>query len=164
MTAAAGWLTTEQEGDRIVVAAGGAWSVAAMAEFDSRLADLEVGDVRTVSFDMGAVESLDTAAAWVLHHTIKQLREDGLVVEIAGASPAHAGLLERIAESDAEQELERPEPGPVAAMVERVGQGADWSTRSAPTVRLKRSARSYPPLSRNLTRSTRRVTELATRY
>ncbi len=125
MTAAAGWLTTEREGDRIVVAAGGAWSVAAMAEFDSRLADLEIGDARTVRFDMAAVESLDTAAAWVLHHTIKQLREDGLVVEIAGASPAHAGLLERIAASDAEQELERPEPGSVTAMVERVGRGAD---------------------------------------
>jgi hypothetical protein len=71
MTAAAGWLTTEQEGDRIVVAAGGAWSVAAMVEFDSRPADLEVGDARTVRIELGAVESLDIA----LGKTLKRLVE-----------------------------------------------------------------------------------------
>ncbi len=100
MASAAGWLNTDREGGRLVVVAGGEWGVTKIADFDQRLALLETAGMRTARIDIVALESLDTAAAWVLHRTLVRLREQGLDAEIAGASPAHAALLERVASSD----------------------------------------------------------------
>ena len=131
MTSSTGWLTTDREGDRLLVAAGGVWGVVSIAEFDSRLKGLDVGGARSVRIDLGALDSLDTAGAWVLHRTVKQLRGDGLSAEIAGASPAHTALLERVAASDAHQVLEREAFGPLTAMVARLGRGAIDAWREA---------------------------------
>lgn len=124
MTSAAGWLKTDREGDLLVVAAGGAWNVSGVAEFDTRLAGLDAGDARVARIDLGRLEVLDTAAAWVLYRTLINLREAGLEAEFSNAGPAHAALLERIAASDADQTLELPHPGSAATLAEHVGRAA----------------------------------------
>ncbi len=131
MASAAGWLNTEREGDRLIVAAGGAWGVNAIAAFDQRLGDLETAGARTARIDIGAIETMDTAAAWVLHRTLKRLRDDGLEAEIAGASPAHAALLERVAASDFGQVLDRPGPGPFIAVLSHLGRAASDTWQEA---------------------------------
>lgn len=131
MAAPAGWLNTDREGDRLVVAAGGAWGVTEISAFDQRLALLETGGARTARIDLASLESLDTAAAWVLHRTLMRLREQGLEAEIAGANPAHAALLERIAASDVEQVLERPGAGAFIAVVQHLGRAAIDTWREA---------------------------------
>ncbi len=124
MTSETNWLNIDRQGDRLVVAAGGRWSITAVAEFDRQLGAIEIGNAHTVRVDLSGLESLDTAAAWVLHRTLKRLREEGLETEITGVSTAHAALLERIEASEPQQVLERDEPGPFAAMMEHTGRAA----------------------------------------
>jgi len=131
MASAAGWLNTDRDGDRLIVTAGGAWTVTDVSAFDRTLAGLEVSGARTARIDLAALESLDTAAAWVLHRALMRLRDRGLDAEIAGARPAHAALLERVAESDLHQVLERPAPGVLLAIVIRLGRAAFDAWREA---------------------------------
>jgi phospholipid/cholesterol/gamma-HCH transport system permease protein len=131
MASAPGWLTTDRDHDRLLIAAGGVWSIASIAALDERLGRLEGGTARTARLDLEKLESLDTAGAWVLHRTLRRLRDDGLDVELAGVRPAHRALLERVAAGDVAHELERERLNPFMAMVEQVGRGAMDAAREA---------------------------------
>jgi phospholipid/cholesterol/gamma-HCH transport system permease protein len=118
---AAGWLKTEAADGILRVVAGGAWETAALGPLDAGLRRLVPGAARDARIDLGAVESLDTAGAWVLYRTVRDLRAHGVAAEIVGARPAHATLIERIARSDQGPAPRRPHPNPMVALLERTG-------------------------------------------
>ncbi len=121
MTAKAGWLETTERGDELVVAAGGAWSVASIAPLDGVLAALAPPSQTTVTLDVSALESLDTAGAWLLHRTLKRLREAGLEARLSGASPEHAILLDRVAANDRPAEVAPPAANAFLEMLRHLG-------------------------------------------
>lgn len=118
-----GWFEVRAEGEHWVMSAGGSWNLASVAELDARLRELAPAPAGSARIDVSALESLDTAGAWVLHRTRKWLAEKGVAAEFEGASGAHAALLEEIARSDTTCELERPAPNPLLACVARLGKG-----------------------------------------
>jgi len=126
------WVRTENRDDGMVVRAGGRWELAALAKLDATLRRLAPPpQPQRVEIDLSALEHLDTAGAWLVHRTQKTLTASGIAVEIAGASPAHAAILERVAESDVAQDMARPEPHPVVEMIERTGRVAIAQMRDA---------------------------------
>lgn len=124
MKAATGWFKTEQQDEILVLSAGGSWETASLAQLDVGLRRLARARVRAARIDLGAVDNMDTAGAWLLYRTRKELRARGVAAEFQGAKPAHADILNRIETGDVEQTLERDEVGPVLAMVERVGRAS----------------------------------------
>ncbi len=124
MKPATGWFKTEQQGETLLLSAGGSWETASLAQLDVGLRRLARARVRAARIDLGAVDNMDTAGAWLLYRTRKELRARGVAAEFQGAKPAHADILNRIETGDVEQTLERDEVGPVLAMVERVGRAS----------------------------------------
>ncbi|MEE8279390.1 MAG: MlaE family lipid ABC transporter permease subunit, partial [Alphaproteobacteria bacterium] len=124
MKPATGWFKTEQQGEILLLSAGGSWETASLAQLDVGLRRLARTRVRAARIDLGAVDNMDTAGAWLLYRTRKELRARGVAAEFQGAKPAHAEILNRIETGDVEQTLERDEVGPVLAMVERVGRAS----------------------------------------
>ncbi len=82
----------------------GRWVISELAVVDTALRQWR--PTGPVVIDLGALERLDTAGAWILYRTRKQLRAQDLIVEFANVQPEHAALLARVEVND--------KPGPVA--------------------------------------------------
>ena len=93
------WLTGTYARDRLLVEAGGRWTLSALAELDQRrqrlLAEAPAGG-GAASIDLHGVERLDTAGAWLLDNLTRELADRGWQVEWSGARDAHAGLLAEV--------------------------------------------------------------------
>ena len=51
-----GWIKTALDGDRLVVAVGGRWTIGEAARLDDDLGQLSPGAAKSVWIDMGSVE------------------------------------------------------------------------------------------------------------
>src|SRR5208282_4923666 len=118
--AAEAWLRTSRDGAALVLVAGGRWTLAAAAALDADLARVDTAGTRRVRIDLSGLEALDTAGAWLLYRTQRRLENDGAAVEIAGAAPHNAALLQRMAPRE-RASLLRPQTSPMRAVVERIG-------------------------------------------
>jgi phospholipid/cholesterol/gamma-HCH transport system permease protein len=118
------WLSGTREGDRLLVEAGGQWTLSALAELYERRERLLAetpGRGGAASIDLTSVERLDTAGAWLLQNTRRELAERGWQVEWAGARATHASLLGEMDRITAEPLPPAPEIDPVVRIVANLG-------------------------------------------
>jgi len=120
----AGWFNRKLEaGDRLVLEAGGRWDAANVGRLDAELRGLRAAAGAAVVVDLGALERLDTAGAWLLHRTLKQLGQAGAATEIVAAKAAHRTMLEQVAANDRPCEVAPRAENPLAAMLAHLGAG-----------------------------------------
>ncbi|HUI17835.1 MAG TPA: MlaE family lipid ABC transporter permease subunit [Alphaproteobacteria bacterium] len=119
-----GWFEAKREGGRLVVAAGGRWTVTTLAALDQPLRALAPGGAESVAIDLAALEALDTAGAWVLHRTLKQLSSKGIAADFAHARPEYATLLDQAAHADRRHAPEAPARHPFTDLLVRIGEAA----------------------------------------
>lgn len=124
MRTVSGWFKTEREGERLRVIAGGCWETGALSELDGGLRRLAGEPVRFASIDLSAVDSMDTAGAWVLYRTRRDLRARGVAAEFEGVDRSHADILARVEKGDVEQTLVRDELHPVIALIAHIGEAS----------------------------------------
>ena len=117
------WVRMSRDDAGLVLTAGGRWQLAASAALDAELSRLDLKDVRRARLDLSGLEALDTAGAWLLYRTQRRLEQAGAAVEIAGAAPQNAALLQRMAPRE-RRSLLRPQISPLRSLVERVGAAA----------------------------------------
>ena len=114
------WLTGTCQGDRLLVEAGGRWTISALAELHERgqrlLAELP-GPGGAASIDLKAVQRLDTAGAWLLQSMTHELAKRGWQVEWSGAHVAHAALLAEIRRLTSEPLPRAPEVNPLLRII-----------------------------------------------
>ena len=106
---ATGWLSGGRERERLLIAAGGSWTVDQLCHLDAAQRSLLAlaGAGRAVArVDLSALEALDTVGAWLLHQLERNLGRRGWQVEVAGLGVRHAALL---------GEIRRLTPGPPPA-------------------------------------------------
>jgi phospholipid/cholesterol/gamma-HCH transport system permease protein len=93
------WLRGTYAHDRLLVEAGGRWTLSALSQLDERrrrvLAEAPAAG-QAASIDLHGIQRLDTAGAWLLHRLSRELADRGWQVEWSGARDAHAGLLAEI--------------------------------------------------------------------
>ncbi len=94
MTAA--WIEPESHGDALVLRAGGEWSLAGAAALDRRLGTLRLPPARRVSIDLGALEALDTAGAWLVLRLERALQARGSEVRIDNLARSLEPLLRQV--------------------------------------------------------------------
>ena len=116
-----GWLETAEREGRFVLKAAGRWDLQTIAALEGQLRAAIPAARQSVRLDLAAVDLLDTAGAWVLYRTIKELRAAGLDVEITGAKPTHQVLIEQMETDDNPCDIEPPYVNPVIRCVNRVG-------------------------------------------
>ena len=124
MRTASGWFKTEREGERLRVIAGGSWETGALSELDGGLRRLAGEPVRFAAIDLSAVDSMDTAGAWVLYRTRRDLRARGVAAEFEGVDRSFADILARVEKGDVEQTLVRDELHPVIALIAHIGEAS----------------------------------------
>ncbi len=118
------WLEEKNgEGDRLIFEAGGAWDVRHAGGLERRLRNVHPPATRNVTFDITAVERLDTAGAWLLHRVIKSFGEAGIVIEYAGVRPEHKVMLEQVAAADRPAEVPPKPSGSLVEILARLGAG-----------------------------------------
>ena len=106
-----GWLTGAREGDRLLIEAGGAWTLDELARLDAARQTLLIAAETAgaaAHIDVAALDALDTAGAWLLHRLERNLASLGWRVELAGLRDGHAALLAEISRLQA--------PAPAAAV------------------------------------------------
>ena len=116
-----GWFRTSRTGAELMFAAGGRWTLATTAHLDRELGQLTTTGVSRVRFDLSALETLDTAGAWLIYRTERRFANDGATVEVTRVAPQDAALLERMVPHERRSSLLRPQMSPLRAVVERVG-------------------------------------------
>lgn len=104
--------------------AGGDWVVPEVARLDRELARLDAGGFTEAEIDASAIGRLDTAGAWLLLRTQRQLQASGLKVGEIAAPARYRPLIEAIARgcSFTEPEAVRP-PRNLTDFLERIGRG-----------------------------------------
>jgi len=92
----AGLMETARRGEDIVLTAGGAWTIRAARALDEQLRKLAGAGAKKVLIVLADLTALDTAGAWLIARTERELRAAGIAVDIGGAKPGHQALLTRI--------------------------------------------------------------------
>jgi len=102
----AGLLETARRGEDIVLTAGGAWTIQAARALDAELRKVAAAGAKRVLIVLADLTALDTAGAWLIARTERELKAAGIAVDIGGAKPGHQALLSKI--------MEAGEPPPLA--------------------------------------------------
>lgn len=123
------WFKTDRVGDTLVLSVGGNWVIPTLADLDLRLRALTPGPVRKARFDLKSLGRLDTAGAWVLHRTRRDLSIQGVVVEIEGATPAHETMFRCVEAGERDQDLELPHVPTMIHLAEEAGRGTIQALR-----------------------------------
>jgi phospholipid/cholesterol/gamma-HCH transport system permease protein len=126
MTAERGWFEATQAGGAWVVKVGGRWDVRTVERLEAELrtAGSRRGAAGEALIDLSALEALDTAGAWLIQRTLHSLTRAGIRPRLENVRPAHAALLERVAEAMAKPRFLPNLPSPLVALIINFGQTA----------------------------------------
>ncbi|HLT01481.1 MAG TPA: MlaE family lipid ABC transporter permease subunit, partial [Geminicoccaceae bacterium] len=119
------WLSSTRQGDRLLVEAGGGWTLSAITDLYERRERLlaeSPGPGGAAAIDLAALHRLDTAGAWLLQSTRRELAERGWQVEWSGASAAHASLLAEVERATSEPLPPAPVINPILRLIANLGQ------------------------------------------
>jgi len=112
-------VTAEGGVTRLLLA--GAWTVAEAADLDRALNALKLQPARAATFDLSAIDALDTAGAWLIHRTARALEQAGSAVAWRGADARAEALLATVQAGDATPERKAVRDFGLEAMLERIG-------------------------------------------
>jgi phospholipid/cholesterol/gamma-HCH transport system permease protein len=116
-------LIGEVKGDRLEVAATGAWVANHARELEPLVDAVGANDdgVRSVAIDMHQVRELDTYGAWLLERLVRSRLERGQETRIVGLPEHYRGLLEEVRHANADALPPLPKRRPIVDVVEAVG-------------------------------------------
>ena len=123
MTSAAreGWLERIEAPDSLTLNLGGRWDMRSAQRHEKELRHLRPSGKQALRVDFSAIDSLDTAGAWLLFRLAKRLRAEGVEVAFDKLQAPHADILERLAKIESHVEIEPPKPNPLVAIVALIG-------------------------------------------
>lgn len=132
MTDAPGWIRQDDDDGRLVISAGGAWTIAGAAVLERQVEALAVpGRAKTVLLDISAVSGLDTAGAWLLRRTARRYEESGASIDYAGLDDRSRPLFDLVAANRDSAPPTAPRVNPLIAIVERLGRASIEAGREA---------------------------------
>lgn len=104
----------------------GAWILRGLSELERRLSRLPWPEPGEITIDASAVSAMDTSGAWLLHRTLRGLKQRGHSVQLNGLRPEFAALLQLIAAREVAVPFEEPR-----GLLERIGRQAWLSLGNA---------------------------------
>jgi len=116
-----GWIKQAETDGRLVVSAGGAWTVAGAAALERDVAALTPGRAMQVRFDLSALDRIDTAGVFLLRAAARRFEAAGAEVSFEGIDARMRPLFDLVADNEGHEPPEVARPNPVAAMVEQLG-------------------------------------------
>lgn len=122
------WVRASRDGDRLIVAGGGAWTVQGVAALEDDLSALSADGAKEAVLDLSGLAALDTAGAWLVRKTIRSLGQRGVSTVLEGLSDVYAPLVRVVERSEERaEETIRPDSNYWLDCIERMGRaGADF--------------------------------------
>ena len=125
-------LTATADGERLALAATGAWTVEQAAELERLIDEItqRYADARSVDIDLAKLERLDSFGAWLIERLKRAFAVRGSTARIVGLSDADRGLMEELQLVNRAPAAERVVANRILAPIEAVGRSvADigWS-------------------------------------
>ena len=116
-------VTRQDSQDGVVLSLAGEWIVAAGHELEAAGASLlsSAQDAKRVTFDLGALQRMDTAGAWFIDRARDELAAAGAAVSCRGEQPEQDILLKEAGYHSPEAPTRRP-PAHALALLSAVGQ------------------------------------------
>lgn len=118
-------------GDALTLVASGNWTVteADRLEGDIRQAVKLPDGARHVTIDLSGIERFDTAGAWLIHRTARDLIKKGAEVVYTGIGSSREILIGEVEKSDQPPAPPRPQPAFAMQLVTDTGQAVIESVR-----------------------------------
>jgi len=118
----AAWNMRMGAGGKVVFAAEGPWTVGAIADLDRCIKRTPFNGVNKAELNVSGVTRLDTAGAWLLYRTRRDLSVEGVKLEFTGLDAKYGPLLALVEQADLENpEIERERPSGLTLLLVRVG-------------------------------------------
>jgi len=114
-------LTSRRDDDCLIVGFVGAWTTRSLDDQEDALAALSPAGAGRARLDLSATSELDTAGAWLVHRTARDLEAMGLTVELEGARDTHLGLIRTVSQHDAPCPPPPEAENPIVAVVLHAG-------------------------------------------
>ncbi|UEM02218.1 ABC transporter permease [Skermanella rosea] len=113
-----------------VLAATGPWVIATANRLAPEIEAVRSRPGARLSLDLSGLAAVDTVGALLLLRLVDRLEGDGIEVEMTGARPEHAALIEAVHRADRSCEPSRlTRAHPIVAMVERTGRATVQAAR-----------------------------------
>lgn len=112
----------EQEADLTTAASdrlrcGGSWTVEHIGTLERRLADFPWPAATTLAIDGTGIGGLDTAGAWLLVRTRRELQQLGKTVQLIGFGAGHQAMVDMVAKTVSSETPAVPSwPGPLEGL------------------------------------------------
>jgi len=108
----------EKTNEGVILHCAGSWTLQGIAPLEQQLEKFPRSEAGPLIVDGAAISALDTAGAWLLCRTMRQLTRNGYTIELQGLRPEHDALLRLIQKHSGEEDA----PGTARfGMLERVG-------------------------------------------
>lgn len=125
------WYESRIDDDRLVLTAGGDWTIDEAKSLDEGLRSVKPGRIRRAEFHLAGVDRLDTAGAWLIDRTRAALAGAGAEVRLVGLREEHQGLMDRVLEIGALDKLPPPPRRGLVDLLAQLGEAVvDGLTRS----------------------------------
>jgi phospholipid/cholesterol/gamma-HCH transport system permease protein len=124
MAALTATITEYEESESLILAAAGEWLVASAADLDRRLRGMETPRDRRVLLDLTGVDRLDTAGAWLLLRTERDLRARGNTVEMRNLRANFEPLIDQVRTAGFVPPARHPRPAhhTIAGFIAHIGE------------------------------------------
>jgi len=131
MATAANWITTQQHGAQTIWSLAGDWTIHHAEEIDRYLRrhDAQAGvktvkgaQLQSLSLDLSAVTSLDSAGAWLLTRLARDYRASGGTMDLIHVNPKMQGLLQRVIDAAPDQHAPAPPHRGLTDWVAQIGE------------------------------------------
>jgi len=107
--------------DERLIMLGGCWTIDEAERLDNDLKAIHGKIGTSLNFNLSELERLDTAGAWLIHRTRKNLELGGTEVMLVGVNPEYGVLLEEVAAND-QSPPPLPHVNPFVEWVARTGE------------------------------------------
>jgi len=114
-------VATARDGDTLTISLAGAWVTQRLGTAQVAVMDTGTAGARRARIDLRQLVALDTAGAWLIHATLRHLREAGLEVAVDGADAVAASLIETAGQHDTPHLPPPVAENPMVAILLRLG-------------------------------------------
>jgi phospholipid/cholesterol/gamma-HCH transport system permease protein len=116
-------LSSTSKGDRLELAAVGAWTAAHAQVLEKLVEETapQLAGRRQVSIDMAGLGELDTLGAWLLERLIRDANREGKQAQVVGLAPRYRGLIDEMHRVNLQARTPPPTPNPVWLALDKVG-------------------------------------------
>src|ERR1700745_1202601 len=124
MASVAATFVESEEPGALGFAGAGEWMVAPATELDRRLRAVQMPSGKQVTLDLGGIDRLDTAGAWLLLRTEHDLTQHGNAVEMRNLRPSFEPLLDQVRAAGIIAPARHPRPAyhTIAGFIARIGE------------------------------------------